>query len=243
MHPLDRIEDERGGEFAFVHQGEEHELPSPLDLRWDVLASVLADERAFAALSDVLMTIPADMVRILRERWAVHHGLPDEANTHRLIYYMRRYPDAIEGDLMRLPGCPPLTELWQSRQWRRLLNAIDSLPRTSQMAAAVAGDEEHARMIAEAQERRSRADDKPYAPPLTQWSPEAEGLADVFDMLQNLLIVTIMANSGKGAQKPAFKPHPRPLLASATIRHQVRQRRHDELARRLLRRREAAEKR
>jgi hypothetical protein len=93
--------------------------------------------------------------------------------------------------------------LWCEGQYRLILNVIGRLPRNSHYKSAMALDEELAR-------------DAPdpvgvYRPPLTEWSPEREALADVVDSLRVLPAVIAASAGAKGMTVP--DPTPRPETA------------------------------
>lgn len=235
MDPLDRLEAERGGTFEARHDGEVFELPSPLELSWQVVVTLLTKGAAawhHLAPADV----PVWKLDLLRERWSAHYGLTDESGTHRLMYYLQRYPDAVEADLMRVPGLPSLAEMWRTRQWRRLLIAIDHLPTNSYFAHEVASDAEHAEMILRAQGDRPGEQVVPFS----TFSPEVAVLADVVDAVRQVGLILIAANSKPGSQTPQFEPYPRPKPAAAKIRLKIKAEAHEALANRMLARRHKA---
>lgn len=124
-----------------------------------------------------------------------------------------------------------LITLWRRRHFRRLLNLIDHLPRNSHFAEAVANDEEHARLLAEAIPA-SRGEE--WRPPMSTWSPEVAMLADLIDAVNALKAVVTMANSQKGARKPDLKPYPRPGTMLEKVRREQRRKAHEELVARVL---------
>jgi hypothetical protein len=237
MDPLARLEAERGGQFKVRREsGEVFELPSPLDLSWEVVANLcLEDATTFRHLVPGGDGVALWKLDLLREQWLAWHGLPSAMETRRLLYYLRRYSAAIEADLMKLPGVEPLTRLWQTRQWRRLLNAIDHLPRNSFFAEAVAGDVEHAEMVLRAQSNL-REEKKPTMP-ISAYSDEVAALAAVVDRLGQVVSVIIAANSPKGSPRHEIEPYPRPETAAATIRHKIMREKHERLADQMLARR------
>lgn len=112
--------------------------------------------------------------------------------------------------------------LWRSRQWRKLLNLIDHLPRSSYFIEAVSVDEEWA--------KAQTGDPKVRAERLSEWSPEVAMMANAFDRLGNLMAVMIAVAGGK---PPTITPHPRPITASQRLERQRQDADHDALVRRL----------
>lgn len=100
---------------------------------------------------------------------------------------------------------------WRSRRWRRLLNIIDGLPRTSAFRCAYANDDDAVAAWLEAN------DGEPPAPevPLDEWSPEVERLTDLMDLVAENTAVLIAANSEGGYKPP--KPADRPKTAFGRV--------------------------
>ena len=120
--------------------------------------------------------------------------------------------------------------MWRLRRWRRLLNILDHLPRTSAYAQALATDEQLAELVA----------DLPGADPgkAPKWqrehrdyTPEVEMLSAVFDRIGELIRVTAAAR-GAGGRPPAAAP--RPVAAIERVRRRVRADRHRSLVARVL---------
>lgn len=94
--------------------------------------------------------------------------------------------------------------LWRSRQYRKLLNLIDHLPRASFYNEALGDDEELALLLA----------DRPMPEPvehLSQWTKENELLALLVDRVNDLLTIFIAANSRQAP--PRIAPLLRPSTA------------------------------
>ena len=105
---------------------------------------------------------------------------------------------------------------FRSRRWRKLLNLIDHLPRTSHYFHAVSQSEE----VAEYRLRMGGKSAEPavkHTPPFTEYSPEVEHLSNIEDLLGAL----IYQNSGSkdGHMYTAKRPD------TATDKVQERQRR------------------
>ena len=92
-----------------------------------------------------------------------------------------------------------LGTLWRLRQWRKLLNFIDSLPGNSRTNEAMANDEDYLRAVVKA---HGKLPSGPKNPPISTWTAEAGLLADVIDELRALKIITIKANGGSNAGQP-----------------------------------------
>lgn len=118
--------------------------------------------------------------------------------------------------------------MWRTRRWRRLLNIIDHLPRTSHFVAAMADDDELAEQLPEP--------DGDGSPPLTEYSPVVERLDLIVDRLGE--VVTAVVNTV--AKKPRKPPRPqrRPQTARDRARLKRRKMRHALILQRL---KEAAE--
>lgn len=124
-----------------------------------------------------------------------------------------------------------------------LLNLIDHLPSNCYYSQAVANDEEHARMLLEAQEARQSEDgksDEKWSPPSSTWSTEAGVLADLIDEVKLLRSTLIQVNSSGKSQPPKLEPYPRPRTALDKLRRrrarEQRQAAHEALVARVLRR-------
>lgn len=98
-----------------------------------------------------------------------------------------------------------MAEEWRSRRWRRLLNVIDGLRRTSHFVQAISDDDEYADMLATQPPERSRG------PQLLDYSPEREALDMVVDRLGEVLQTLVAVNGGK---PPKIRPVRRPDTAA-----------------------------
>lgn len=99
--------------------------------------------------------------------------------------------------------------------WDVLVHA----PRDSPLTAAVADDPELARPGAEA-----------CPPRLTEFGPEVEALAGIYDLLASLLANVVSLGGG---EPPKIPPYRRPVTASERAREAEARRRHEDLVRRL----------
>jgi hypothetical protein len=120
--------------------------------------------------------------------------------------------------------------LWRGRRWRKLLNILEHLPRTSAYAQALATDERLAEAIAELPEA-DRAVNPKWSRYHRDYSPEVEMLSAVFDRLGELIRVT-GALRGAGGKSPAAAP--RPVAAIEQVRKQLRIEKHRALVARVL---------
>ena len=125
----------------------------------------------------------------------------------RLFFYVSRFRDAIEADLA-FRGVS-FGRLWRLRQWRKLLNLIQSLPPNSLFNEALWSDKETVVAMTEAMKnRQSSKDDRPPGPRVSQVSEEARRLGEVVSMLQWLGGVVLTSSTKfKGAKIPKVEPY------------------------------------
>lgn len=116
--------------------------------------------------------------------------------------------------------------MWRARRWRELLNYIDRLPSASHFIRALSEDDEYAEAVI-----ASRGDrDEPYAPALSEWTPEVDLLARISDGIGSLIA---MYSSAHGSTvRPA--PAPRPRTAFERVRARMAMTRHTKLAAKVL---------
>lgn len=230
------LEQARGGPFVFTHEGASHVLPDPAEMdHTAILAAFRSEGRSLTQLR-----MPAWKAAKLLEAWARHHDLGLSSDVERLFYLLERYDKDIEVDLRAHAGGADLGQLWRSRRWRLLLNLIDHLPRHSYYSHAVAHDEEHAKLLAKAQaERAEQGEQKAPSPPLFQWTPEVNALADLIDAVHSMHHTLRLVNSDpkkKQPTPPAPYPRPQTAIQGATQRakHEARRKRHEALVARVL---------
>jgi hypothetical protein len=235
---LDDIDAARGGaEFWFRHDGQNWEIPSPVDMPWQHVMAYM-DARGLGVHTFGLSLL---QVHAVFDAWARRYGLPSFEQSQRLAYLVDHYHDDLEYELQRIHGVD-LDELWRARSWRRLLALTDRLPRNTLYSAAVSNDPEHAAMLAKAMtdakaESGPEDEDAPKGPPIHEWSPELEALTGLGDKLNWLIYVTqAIAAQGKSVPKPDAAPRPVTELARALRRaeHERRKDAHQTLAARLL---------
>jgi hypothetical protein len=157
-------------------------------------------------------------MRDVMRAWRLHHGLCADDRDHLRLASLLAKPEyraAAEQDLWEVHRLD-LTGEWQSRRWRRLLNLLDGLRRTSHVSEALAMDEELAEIYLENERRREArpGGSRRYS----EFTVEAELLSNVVDRLGELVIAQAM---GRGARRRKVEPMPRP----ETALHRVRQRR------------------
>ncbi|HEX8632244.1 MAG TPA: hypothetical protein VF755_29145 [Catenuloplanes sp.] len=204
-------------------------LRDPRTVKWDELLAALSNLWAF---THTVVPVPArpavrrltgfKMARLVRV-YRAHFGLgATPADDRRLVAVIGRYGTAIERDLT-WRGVD-LVGQWQARRWRRLLNLIDGLPRTSAYAEALADDEQLAEQLL----------DRPPGPgrvPMSEFSPELEMLTNVFDRLGELIQAVTAAAGGK---PPKVRPHPRPRTAMDRVRQRRSMAKHRTVVARML---------
>lgn len=109
-----------------------------------------------------------------------------------------------------------------------VLDFLDHLPSTSAYHAAIAEDEELAQDLLD---RGEGGSSRPRPPRLTEWGPDVEVMAEVRDLLADLLTVTIKAHGGKPSKIPAYR---RPETALQRVKRRARMVAHSDLVRRVL---------
>lgn len=95
----------------------------------------------------------------------------------------------------------------------------------------MAGDEQHAKMLAEIAQSQGKNDARP---PMRSWSTEVDLLTQIHDGIRitNYLLQAVNSEKGKGPKPP--QPSPRPYTALEKARRDLRQEKHERLADRLL---------
>lgn len=168
--------------------------------------------------------LPAWQMRAVLRGWRVHHGLcPVYSDNLRLAAMLSKpgYRAAAERDLWECHRLDVNAE-WQGRRWRRLLNLLDGLRRTSHVYEAMTQDEELAEMWLE-QERRGQVPDRKPRRRMTEFSVEAELLSYAVDRLGELILAQA---TGKGASRRRVEPMPRPETAMTRVRDRQARRKH-----------------
>jgi hypothetical protein len=107
-----------------------------------------------------------------------------------------------------------------------VLDFLDHLPRTSAYHTAVAEDEDLAKRLATEPPPPSNR-----PPPLSEFGPEVQVLAELRDLIANLIAVTVKAHGGKPSK---VKPYPRPETAVQRERRRRRLQQHRALVARVL---------
>ncbi len=194
-----------------VDHGHRIEIPPPdsrrlgqlLTMRPDAPLRYVVDVICGAAAADVLTAVAGDDVLVLeailedvRDHFAVRHA-------GRVGGMLDRYGDHLQADLRAL-GVDVL-DLWRGRiSVDEISNLIDHLPRTSAFQDALAHDEEYAALAA-------GTDSKPTPPRLTEFGPEIELLAALYDRVGELIGTVVQVAGGKGHHHA--RPYPRPVTA------------------------------
>lgn len=226
---LDDLDGERPGEpFTVLAGGRTVTFAPATGPPWQDLLTALAWPPTFMALfgpaapDDVaaVEALSVRQMRVLLRRWRVHHGLCVTDAEHLRLAAMltkRDYRTAAERDLWEVHRLDLSIE-WQSRRWRRLLNLLDGLRRTSHIHEAMALDEDLAELYLERENRDPETVQKQKAKrrPI-EFSVEAELLSYAVDRLGELIVAQAV---GRGARKRKVEPMPRPDSAL----HRVRQR-------------------
>lgn len=242
MDDIDALE-YGGRPFVYTHNGETIETPDPRTLHYQRLLLALR-VRHVPGTPDDLPDWKCDLVFA---RWQAAWELPSFENGRRLAYLIDHYRGAIVYDLMTYAQAD-LGDLWRERRWLLLLHLLDRLPTYSQFASAVAMDEDHAKMVAEAiqaQREREGADAKPAGPALTTWTPELAMLTNLLDAVRGVQHAVVAVNSSKGKTPEPPKPSPRPRTPLEdilrTLEYQRRKAAHESLVARVLRKKRPPE--
>lgn len=175
-----------------------------------------AGRRDIAAIERLSVAQMRDLLRA----WRVHHGLSVNDRDHLRLAAMlakQDYRAAAEQDLWEVHHLD-LTAEWRSRRWRRLLNLLDGLRRTSHVSEALAMDEELAEMYLADERRRRAGEPTGNGRRPSEFTVEAELLSHTVDRLGELIGAFA---AGRGARRRRVEPMPRP----ETALHRVRQRR------------------
>lgn len=146
---------------------------------------------------------------------------------------LSRYRDELEADFAEQYPSNDLTELWRSRQWRKLLNLIDQLRQPSRYHEAIANDDEHVAMILEAKERSKTEDEA--GPRLRDFTSELDALLRAVDAINSNTMAVIAAGGGTPKR---VEPQARPTTAFERVAYRRRSAKHQSLVARALRKQE-----
>lgn len=167
-------------------------------------------------------------------------GLPRsfrDRRPKRLIFVVGKYRDELEYDFAaHLPG-ENFGQLWRRRRWRKLMGLIDRLPRNSYYHLAIANDEEHAQMLADAGLLdKKEGSGEEWAPAMQTYTAEAELLVLVINELKSLRHVMVALKSQSPPAEPKWVKGPRTAIdrISATHYRERRQASHQKLVARML---------
>lgn len=116
---------------------------------------------------------------------------------------------------------------WRARRWRKLLDLIDQLPRSSRLIEAMAADMELAEEIV-----KSSGDDDPLPRRrVSEYTPEVELLSMIFDRLGDVVQTQLAVH---GVKPKKLQPAPRPVTALQKAKNNQRKERHLSLVAQLL---------
>ncbi len=133
---------------------------------------------------------------------------------------MDRYGEAIEADLHDR-GLDLLDFFRGRHSWRKLLVILNHLPRTANFRAAQADDDEYAEQVLD-----MPGVSVPSHPPLTGYTPEAELLTTIGEVLEAMHARLLELGKRKA---PHSKPWRRPRTAFDRVEERRRQDRFDAL--------------
>lgn len=126
---------------------------------------------------------------------------------------MDRYGDSLEYDLHHFLGLDLLDFFRGRHSWGKLLRLIAKLPSTALSREAMAQDDDLAREAGDAIGKH-----KDTGPRLAEYSPEAQRLDTVTDLLQNLIATLLAVNNQKpGRVRPAKRPETAFTRAQAAL--------------------------
>ncbi len=198
-----------GGLLCLQYQSEQGwktiDLPDPREKNFQWVLAALSVQHVPGVPGD----LPEWKRQAVFDRWRGAWELPEFNDARRLAYLLDNYRAAISHDL-QVYAALDVGELWRARRWMKLLDIIDRLPSHSHYAAAVAMDEEHARLLAESMASQPRG--KSRGPSLTSYTPEVAILTSILDALRHNSYVTAAVQVGKKAGQPP-QPSPRPETA------------------------------
>lgn len=143
---------------------------------------------------------------------------------------MKRYAAAIEVDIcQRYPG-HDLRYLWQTRQWRLLINLIEHLPYDSHLREAQLNDPWYVQALVEAKAEQAGVEAPARGVPVSEWSQEVAILSQLGSDVRAL---TAVVQSALGA-KARPKPYDGPITVVGKAERASRQEKHESLANRML---------
>lgn len=230
LRELDGLDREQPGQpFTLRVAGRVLTLPAAQTLSWRDLVDGLHSLVGFVAwispddtVGEVLGGLTLWQMQAVIGAYRQHFGLPaSPQQDQRLLMLLGNpaYRRAIEWDLHALHGLDLGAE-WRARRWRRLLDFIDALPSHSHFAEALAGDEDLAEAIVDAD------DGTPKRPVrrLSEYNAEVELLTVLTDRVAELIQVTVASRGGKPRR---VTPMPRPIGAVEKVRTRRQRRRHE----------------
>lgn len=222
---LSTLDDARGGPLDFRHGRVVVRSPHPRQLPWAVVAICLVEPGYFHhhVLGERLNEITYGGLLDAMDFWRVHHDLPEFHDVRRLAYLVDRYHDDAEYDLLEIHGLR-LGDLWREREWRLLLNLLDRLPHYSATAQAIAEDDEHVTLIAQAIDARGEEERPSGGVSVRGFTPVVAELRGLTNEIRAYRYEFASANVEKGRQIPRPEYLPGPVTASDRARALVEKR-------------------
>lgn len=218
---LAAVEHERPGRgFAVDAGGTVVHFRHPADVPADRLVRALTDWRPFFGVISVNRddlagtAFPAWKAEHVLRAYRWHYGLcatpADDARLTAMLDHPQ-YRDAVEYDLLGF-GLDLGVE-YRERRWRRLLNVVDRLGRSTQFGETLSQDEDVAKQIM-AEERKGRKA-APARRKMSEFGVQEELLALAVDRLAEL----VQAHAVSAGAKPRqVKPVARPETALSRLR-------------------------
>lgn len=203
-------------------------------MSWREVVEALEEPTRLAVHMPALRGIGQWRWALVQRAWSETYDLGSPQQARRLCYVLAKHGTAVEADFARWYPGSSARDMWLQRRWRALMSLIDHLPPNTHYHAALSQDEEHAKMLIEAEDAAKKAG-KPLdrGPSVATWSPEVGVLTSILDALRENTYVTKAVATDKGGGKPP-KPAPRPTNVLERVRLRMKQQRHDILVRRML---------
>lgn len=215
-------------------------LVDPRTMPWQLVCECCEDDLTFIKQAAGGRRMALQDIAGLRRFWVERGGLLAGDDLQRLLWMVNTFSRALEVDLQRLDGLS-LRDLWQNREWRRLLNHIDHLPANTWSQSQMMDHPEHAARLAESIAARRLKGDLPEKPKpgMVGWSPEVDALTTLTDAVNSVrhAVIAVNAEKGKSPKPPEFMPRPETEVARliGTKERTLRWRAHESLADRVLR--------
>jgi hypothetical protein len=227
--------DATGASPVVVWQGTRHALPDPASMTWREVVDSLEQPHLLVGHMPALHGLTVWQRAEVQRAWVRVYDLGNPQGARRLAFLVGKHFAAIEADFARWYPDRDAGLLWRQRRWRLLLSLIDHLPPNTHYHAALSMDEDHAKMVIEAEEAARKRGEMPdkKSPSVATWSPEVGVLTSILDALRENTYVTKAVATDKGGGRPP-KPAPRPTSVTESVRFKMKQKAHDILKRRML---------